>query len=201
MDGIKNRWYKALVKRMQHRNSISFNIVKYNMLNSFGHHITWCYMMLYDFERSLISMKHLMQHFFCSHVWTIKMHLFGWVLQHCCICAGAARSPISTIRICTVQHVAFVWSRGQTSSSEVEFHNVEWCCIRLVTWSNIIQWSWIPQCWMMLHSFGHVVKHHPMKLNSTMLNDVAFVWSRGQTSSNEVEFHNVEWCCIRLART
>ena len=28
------------------------------------------------------------------------------------------------------------------------------CCIRLVTRSNIIQWSWIPQCWMMLHSFG-----------------------------------------------
>ena len=31
------------------------------MLNSFGHHVPSCCMMLYDVERSLISMKHLMQ--------------------------------------------------------------------------------------------------------------------------------------------
>ena len=28
----------------------------------------------------------------------------------------------------------------------------------------------------MLHSFGHAVQHHPTKFNSTMLNDIAFVW-------------------------
>ena len=28
----------------------------------------------------------------------------------------------------------------------------------------------------MLHSFGHAVQHRSTKLNSTMLNDVAFVW-------------------------
>ena len=28
----------------------------------------------------------------------------------------------------------------------------------------------------MLHSFGHAAQHHPTKLNSTMLDDVAFLW-------------------------
>ena len=29
---------------------------------------------------------------------------------------------------------------------------------------------------------------------------VAFVWPRSLTPSNKVEFNNVEWCCIHLAR-
>ena len=38
------------------------NIVESNMLHSFGHHVARCCMMLDDVERSLISIKHRLQH-------------------------------------------------------------------------------------------------------------------------------------------
>ena len=41
------------------------------------------------------------------------------------------RSLISTIRVCTLQHVAFVWPRSPTPSNKVEFSKVECCCVRL----------------------------------------------------------------------
>ena len=55
---------------MQHSHPTSFNIVECNMLNLFGqpcyimmyHDVTWCYIMLYDVERSLTSIRHFKQH-------------------------------------------------------------------------------------------------------------------------------------------
>ena len=107
----------------------------------------------------------IVQHFFCCHVWTTKLHSYGRVLQHCCTRARAvSRLPgksngyfrlkfaiiirpislISTIRVCTVQHVAFVWLRSRT----------------------------------------------PTKLNSTMLN-VVFVWPelKGEENFTIAEFY------------
>ena len=50
---------------MQHRDSTSFNIVECNMLNlnaTMLHHAASCCIMLYDVERSLISIEHFMQY-------------------------------------------------------------------------------------------------------------------------------------------
>ena len=47
---------------MLHRDTTSFNIIECSMLNSFDHHVASCCIMLYDVERSLFSIKHLMQH-------------------------------------------------------------------------------------------------------------------------------------------
>ena len=40
----------------------SSNIVESNMLHSFGHHVARCCVKLDDIERSLISIKHRLQH-------------------------------------------------------------------------------------------------------------------------------------------
>ena len=53
---------KGPAKRIQHVDATSSNIVESNMLRSFGHHVARCCMMLDDVERSLISIKHRLQH-------------------------------------------------------------------------------------------------------------------------------------------
>ena len=47
---------------MQHVDAASSNIVESNMLHSFGRHVARCCTMLDDVERSLISIKHRLQH-------------------------------------------------------------------------------------------------------------------------------------------
>ena len=42
----------------------------------------------------------------------------------------------------------------------------------------------------MLHSFGDAVHHHPTKLNSAMLNDVAFVWPGLFDPFNDLRYGN-----------
>ena len=54
--------HKGPAKRIQHVDATSSNIVESNMLHSFGHHVARCCMMLHDVERSLISIKHRLQH-------------------------------------------------------------------------------------------------------------------------------------------
>ena len=53
---------KGPAKWIQHVDATSSNIVESNMLHSFGHHVARCCMMLDDVERSLISIKHCLQH-------------------------------------------------------------------------------------------------------------------------------------------
>ena len=86
---IIHRFYlnrKGPAKRIQHVDATSSNIVESNMLHSFGHHVARCCMMLDDVERSLISIKHRLQHHptFLLFSGVKKMlHSFGHRVQHC----------------------------------------------------------------------------------------------------------------------
>ena len=53
---------KGPAKQIQHVDATSSNIVESNMLHSFGHHVGRCCMLLDDVERSLITIKHRLQH-------------------------------------------------------------------------------------------------------------------------------------------
>ena len=119
---------------MQHRNSISFNIVECNILNSVGHHVASCGIMLYDIEWSLISIKHLMQ------------HRSTFLHSRCKSSLGQG------------QQVVWPKTRDHYSYRVFDLHSsgphLTTCCTRLATQFNTIQQSWIQKRWMMLHSFG-----------------------------------------------
>ena len=107
-----------------------------------------CCTILHDVERSLISIKHLMQHrstfllFSCVKNKGVLVWSGTLTLLHSCTRSKSSlswesgiiihpRFLISTIRVCTAQHVAFVWSRSPTPSNIIEFSNVEWYYICL----------------------------------------------------------------------
>ena len=117
-----------------------------------------CCIMLYDVERSLISIKHFMQHrstfllFSCVN----KKVALDWprtsTLLHSRTCSE------SSLR--QGQQVVLPKIRDHYSSQICNLNN-----------SSLHHTT----CW---HSFRHAVQHHPTKLNLTMLNDVAFVWPK-----------------------
>ena len=141
---------------MQHRDSTSLNIVKCKMLNSFGHHVASC-CRLCDVERSLMSIKHLME------------HRLTFLLFSCMNNKVALVWPLTS----TLLH----W-RTRSKSSLGQGQRADWPKI----WDHYLsQISNLHKQFKsarhdMLYSFGHAVQHHPTKLNLTMLNDVAFVW-------------------------
>ena len=112
------------------------------------HHVASCCMMLNEVWFPSNIWCNIFQYFFCSHVWTTKLHSFGRVLQQIVALAHAQQlifetrtkgklsqhsgsSLITTIRVCTTQFVAFVWPRSPTPCNKVEFHTVERSCFRL----------------------------------------------------------------------
>ena len=70
-------------KRIQHVDATSSSIVESNMLHSFGHHVAWCWMMLNEVWFPSNIVFNIIQHFFCSWVWTKMLHLFGHFVLHC----------------------------------------------------------------------------------------------------------------------
>ena len=123
------------------RNATSqFNIVHHHWMQHVE--LVWlpcclsCCMMLYNVKRSMISIKHLMQH--RSTFLHLRMRCKSSLMQG--------------------ERVGWPKIRDHYSSQIFNLHNSgphRTCCIRLATQYNTIQQSWIQQCWMMLHSFGH----------------------------------------------
>ena len=139
---------------MQHRDSTSFNIVEWDMLNSFGHHVASCCIMLYDVERSLISIKRFMQHHSTFLLFTCLNNKVALVWSRSSSLLHSCERSKSSFR--QRQRVNWPKIRDHYSSQIFNLHN--WsshhttCCIRLATQPNTIQQSWIQQCWMMSHS-------------------------------------------------
>ena len=139
---------------MQHRDSISFNIVEGDMLNSFGHHFASSCIMLYDVERSLISIKHFMQcnSTFLSFACLNNKVALNWSLTS--ILLHWRTHSKSSVR--QGQQVVWPKIRDHYSSHIPNLHtsslHLTKCCIHSTTQSNTIEQSWIQQCWMMSHS-------------------------------------------------
>ena len=95
-----------------------------------------CCMMFYGVQRTLMSIKHLMQH-------------HSTFLHSRTRCRSSLR-----------QEQRAVWPnvRDHYSSQIFDLHNSgphrTTCCIRLAMQYNTIRQRGIQQCWMMLHSFG-----------------------------------------------
>ena len=120
------------------------------------HHVTSCCIMLHHVERSLITIKRLMQHrstfLLWITVWIIKLYSFERARQHCCTCARA------TSYFRQGHQIDCPKMRDHNSSlisnhDNFSLHHTT-CWVRLATQSNTIQQSWIQQCWMMLHLIG-----------------------------------------------
>ena len=60
---------------------MSSNIIEFNMLHSFGHNVAWCWVMLNEVWFPSNIVFNIVQHFFCSQVWTM-LHSFGHCIQH-----------------------------------------------------------------------------------------------------------------------
>ena len=127
---------------MQHCNSTSFNIVECNMLNPFGHHVASC-CMLYDVERSLISIKHFMQHcstfllFSCvNNTVALVWQRTSTLLQKRTRSKSSLRQGRRVVSPKIRDDYSFQISNLQDSS----LHHTT-CCIRLATQSNTIQQS------------------------------------------------------------
>ena len=113
-----------------------WNIIIQNcskLLSSFGYHVASCCMVLNEVGFPSNIWCNIVQHFFCFHVSTTKLHSFGRARAASHLSGKGnryiglkfgmiirPRSLITTIRICTAQHVAFVWPCSSTPSNNVE---------------------------------------------------------------------------------
>ena len=139
----------------------SCNIVECNIFSLSYHTASRC-MMWYNVERSLISIKHLMQHRSTFLLFSCVNNKVALVLPRTSTLLHSRTFSESSLR--QGQRVVWPKIRDHYLSQIFDLYSsgqyCTTCCIRLAMQYSTIQQSWIQQYWMILHSFGQGFIQH-----------------------------------------